>query len=105
MRSKKAAETVNVLVDFSHRLSIGELLAGTPVVSEVGTSDLTLSNPIVPTADTTVSVLQQLALSDRCVQFTVEGGTAGTTYVVRITVSTDATYAQTLVQEVQLRVN
>jgi hypothetical protein len=105
MRSKKAAETVHVIVDFSHRLTIGELLTGTPVVAEVTTSDLTLSNPIVPTADTTVSLLQQMALADKCVQFTVEGGTAGTTYVVRITATTDATYAQTLVQEVQLRVN
>lgn len=102
MLNKKAAEVRTFTVEFSDKLHAEELLSGTPTVEEVGTSALTISSP-----ELTVSPLMVMGYvfipTSRGAQFTVEGGVAGTTYTIRITAETDA--GQTLINEIQLRVN
>lgn len=104
MLNKKAAETRTFHVDLSHKLYTDELLSGTPTVTEVGTSALTISGVELTTSPTTPWGRMFIPTS-RGVQFTVAGGMAGTLYTIRITVTTDATAAQTLIEEIQLRVN
>lgn len=103
MLAKRATETRNFAVYFGEGLVGEELLIGTPTVVEVGTADLTISN-------VGRNVEQQWigrwdAVIDKAVVFTVSGGTAGRVYKLRITAGTDATYPQTMIQEVELRVN
>ena len=100
---KKAAEERLVSVSLAGKLDSGELLTGTPTIVEVTTSDLTLANKAVSTAQLTIS--GRTVAIGQAVQFKVSGGTAGTTYTIRITVTTDSTPAQTLVLDVVLKVN
>lgn len=92
---KTASEVRNVAVSFVDELDSGELLTGTPTVAEVTTSDLSLTNKAVNTAALTIS--GKAVAIGQAVQFKVSGGTAGTTYTIKVTVSTDATPAQTLI--------
>jgi len=84
-----------VRVDFTDALDSGVSLTGTPTVVEVTTSDLTLGNKIVTIASydddsgTTVA-------AGKAIQFTVTGGTAGTTYTILCTVATDSSPAETI---------
>jgi len=80
-----------------------ELLTGTPTVLEVGTSDLTISNVGITSDEW---ILDGFPVSKaRAVEFTVAGGVAGTTYALRVTAGTDATGPQTLIRDLELRVN
>jgi hypothetical protein len=107
MRSKRADEIRNLYVDFSRKLRAGELLTGTPTVEEIVSTDLTIENPVVmadiPPTPAEFNAAEQLVY--KSVQFTVTGGVAGTSYVLRITATTDATYPQTLIEDIVLRVN
>lgn len=103
IRSKRAAETRRVIVNMSSRFLADEILTGTPTVVEVGSSDLTISDVGLNAADETIA--GRVALVDQAVAFTVAGGTAGEEYTIRITATTDATYAQTLIEQITLRVN
>ncbi len=94
------AETRAVKVSFADDLDSGELLTGTPTVAEITTSDLTLANKAVSTGSLTI--LGKTVATGAAVQFTVTGGTAGTTYEVKITCGTDATPAQTLEAVVEI---
>ena len=96
-------EVRNFAVSFVDVLDSGELLTGTPTVAEETTSDLTIANKAVNTAALTVNG-QSVAIG-QAVQFKVSGQlTTHTPYKIKITVSTTATPAQTLVRWVQFQV-
>lgn len=102
--TKRAAETRTFTVSFRHKLLAEELLSGTPTVTEVSTAALTISgealtvNPLEPVGHIFIP-------TDQGVSFTVAGGVSGTTYTIRITATTGESPAQTLIEEVTLRVN
>ena len=87
--------TRNIAVSFSGQLDSGELLTGTPTITEDTTSDLTISNKVVSTA-----ILEINGISvpiGEAVQCSVLGFvSANFPYTLNITVSTDATPAQVL---------
>ena len=91
--SKTASEVRNVAVSFVGKLDSGELLTGSPTVAE-STGDLAIANVAVSTAALTINGASVAA--GAAVQFSVSGGTAGTTYVITIACGTDSTPAQTL---------
>lgn len=96
-----AGDTEVVSIDYGNHLDSGELLTGTPTVTEVTTSDLTLANKAVSTAALTIN--NQAVAVGEAVQFSVTGQVAGTEYTIQITVSTDATVARTFVRRITLR--
>jgi len=99
---KKVSEIRNVAISFAGVVDVGELLTGTPTIVEVTTTDLTLSNKVVSTAQLTIN--GKKVLIGEAVQFKVLGGTADTNYGIRITVGTDSTPTQTLIITLRLRV-
>ncbi len=101
-QSKTASEIKNAACDFTGKLDTGEVLTGTPTVVEVGTSDLTLSNKVVSTA--VLTILGRSVAIGKAVQFSVEGGTAGRSYEILITVDTDSSPAQRLTAKLPLEV-
>ena len=103
MKTKRAAEVRTFTVSMTEKLASGELLTGTPTVTEVGSSDLTISGEALNTEETVIA--GGLSLVSEAVVFTVSGGVAGRTYRIQITVGTDADTPQTLIQEMQLKVN
>lgn len=105
---KSVSGTRNVAVSFADMLDSGELLTGTPTITEIAgsaspTTDLTLSNKLVSTAqltinDTTVAI-------GEAVQFNVVGGlVANSPYSITISVATDSTPAQALIGTVVLTI-
>lgn len=102
VQCKTASEVRNVAVDFQGKLDASELLTGTPTVVEVTTSDLTLSDKVVSTG--ALTILGKTVATGEAVQFKVLGGTAGTSYTIRITAATNSTPAQTLIVDLTLRV-
>ena len=101
IRSKGASETRNVAVSYADKLEASELLTGTPTITD-STGDLTLSNKIVSTGALTINGVSVAA--GLAVTFTCAGGTANTTYDIRIQCATDATNAQAFDDSVQLEV-
>ncbi len=101
IRSKGASEVRNVAVSYADKLESGELLTGTPTITD-STGDLTLTNKVVSTGSLTINGVSVAA--GAAVTFTVSGGSAGTTYDIRIQSTTDATNAQTFDDYVQLEV-
>ena len=85
---------------FVEHLDSGELLTGTPTIVEVTTSDLTLANKAVSTAQYTDKDGVVVAIG-QAVQCSITSATAGT-YTVRITVSTDATVARTFIRDITI---
>lgn len=111
-RSKDADAARNVSASFVGQLDSGELLTGTPTVTEytedadgvlTTSSDLTISDIAVNTAALTIN--GKTVAVGQAVQFKVSGGTADTNYVLRITAATDATPAQTLILDCPLSVD
>jgi len=100
--SKTESEIRNIALDMRGKLDAGELLTGTPTIEEVDTTDLTLSSKALNTAIITVNGLQVPV--SQAIQFLVTGGTAGTTYTIRVTVTTTSTPAQTLIENLHLKV-
>jgi hypothetical protein len=99
---KTASEVRNVAVSLASVLDSGELLTGTPTVTEVTTSALTFSNEGVSTGSLTINGVS--VTTGEAVQFKVTGGTANTDYEIQIVCATDATPAQTLYSIIQLGV-
>ncbi len=99
---KIAAETKFVLISFGEKLDDLEVLTGTPTASEVGSSDLTLSDVGLNPADQTIR--GQKILANKGVQFLVAGGTARKDYTIRLTASTDGSPSQTLIYDVRMSV-
>ena len=95
-------DTEKVSVSFKDHLDSGELLTGTPTVVEVTTTDLTLGSKQVNTTAYTDKWNASIAIG-QAVQFSVTGGSSGTTYTIRITVSTDAAIARTFVRDIKLK--
>lgn len=94
-------ETRLCAVSFAEKLDSGELLTGTPTVTELTTADLTIDNVAVNVAALTVD--GESAAIGQAVQFRVAGQQAGTTYSLRVQCGTDATPAQTLRALVRFR--
>ena len=94
VRTKTVSEVRNVAVSFSGKLDSGELLTGTPVVTELTTSALTFSNEAVNTAILTIDDVSTPI--GEAVQFAVSGGVSGTDYIIQISCGTDSTPVQTL---------
>ncbi len=99
---KTAAEVRMVAVSLQGKLDSGELLTGTPTIVEVTTSALTLGSKAVSTTALTIDGVSN-AIGE-AVQFSVSGGTAGTTYTINVQVGTDSTPAQTLEVNLTLKV-
>ena len=94
---KSPGDTSAVAMDFNPLLRSGEVLTGTPTVSEVTSTDLTIAN--VGLNSSTISVNGSDCAANTCVQCTVAGGSANTKYKIRITAGTDSSPAQTLVRD------
>ena len=94
-------QTDNVSVDCRDNLAQGELVTGTPVVAEITTNDLSLTNEQVNTTE--VVVLGREVPIGKAVLFTISGQNAGTTYRIRITHTTDSTPARVIPFDVLLR--
>jgi len=92
-------ETNNFAVSFAGVLDDGELLTGTPTVAEQTTSDLTIGNEAVST--TALIINDRSVPIGEAVQFNASGQVAGKSYQIKITVSTDATPAQTKVKYIE----
>jgi len=106
-RQSKAVSAVrNIAVSFSGHLDDGELLTGTPTISDTASPSpevLTFSNPVVSTAALTINGISVPA--GEAVQFSVSGGVADGEYTIKIAAATDATPQQTLIGRVVLSVD
>lgn len=83
-------------------LPAGVLLTGTPTVEEQGSSDLTLSNKSINTSDKVV--LGETYPSGTAVLFHRSGGVAGRDYIIKVSVTTDATPADVIVGWLRLTI-
>ena len=93
-------ETRNFAVSFVNILDSGESLTGTPTVAEETTTDLTLSNKAVNTVALTIN--GKTVAVGKAVQFRASGfKVSGSPYIIKITVGTTASPAQTLVKYVK----
>lgn len=88
-----AGETRNVAISFASLLDSGELLTGTPTVTE-DVGDLTITSKQVNTVALTIN--GATVAIGKAVQFSITGQVAGTTYTITAQCGTDATPAQTL---------
>jgi len=104
IRHKHASETRTISVDYTDKLDSGESLTGTPTIAEVTTTDLTISGAQLNSGSLTIN--NETVAASKAVQCQVAGGTSGSTYSIKITVSTDATSpgAQTFVDTIKLEV-
>ncbi len=94
----RVGETRTPAVSFVDVLESGELLTGTPLVVEVTSSDLTLENKAVNTAELTIN--GKTVAIGQAVQFKMTGQkVSGSSYTIKVTASTDATPAQTFVRK------
>ncbi len=105
-RFKTAGEKRNVAVAMTGKLDThtagDELLVASPVPTavEVTTTDLTIANVAISTAELVVDGAAVDA--GKVVTFSVLGGTAGVTYQITVTATSDAAVAQTLIATVTL---
>lgn len=82
-------------VGFVDQLRSGELLTGTPTVTELSTSDLTISNEGLNGSE--IEVDGETHSASQAVQFKITGQLAATgSYRLRVDVDTDASPAQKL---------
>ena len=100
---KQASEVLNVRCDFRDVLHPNELMTGTPTITEVTTSDLTLTNKAI--SNTELMILGEIVGIGEAVTFTLAGGSASTDYTLEVQIGTDATNAQTLRALLEIRVN
>jgi hypothetical protein len=90
-------------VDFSGKLDTGEVLTGTPTVTEVMTTDLVITNPLVNSGILTINGAS-VAIGEG-IQFKVDyaGATIRTKYIVKVVCGTDA--GQTVAGQVYVDIN
>lgn len=100
--TKTVSEERNVALDMRGKLDAGELLTGTPTVEEVTTTDLTLSSKTLNSS--VININNSNVPISQAVQFKVEGGLAGTTYTIRVTVGTTSSPDQVLIENLHLKV-
>ena len=101
IRVKGSDETRNVAISYVDKLESSELLTGTPTITD-STGDLTLSNKVISTGALTINGISVAA--GAAVTFTIAGGTAATTYDIRIQTTTDATNPQSFDDNIQIEV-
>jgi hypothetical protein len=100
---KTVSEVRNGAISFVGKLDEGELLTGTPTMSEATTSDLTFSNAAVNTSIRNINGVDVRV--GMAVQFKVIGGTVlNSPYTMSTECDTDATPAQTLIGKVLLEI-
>lgn len=88
---------------FDEVLQSGETFTGTPTVAEVTTTDLTLANKAVSSG--ALMILGKSVATGRAIVCKVSGGTAGTTYRIRVTCgTTGGTVAQTIERDFRFQV-
>ena len=104
IRHKHASETRTISIDYTDKLDSGEALTGTPSVSEVTTSDLTITSPQLNSGELTIN--GSTVAAAKAVQCQVAAGTSGTTYQLLVQVSTDSSSpgAQTFYDTIKLEV-
>lgn len=100
--TKSVSEVANVAIDLRGLLDSGELFQGTPTITEVTTTDLTLSNKAINGSSLVIN--GQTCVAGQAVTFRVSGGVAGSEYAINITATTNATPAQTRLVKIRLRV-
>ena len=83
-----------VSISFVGQLDDGELLTGTPVLTEISTSDLTIDNIRINTG--AVKIDGQTVAIGKAVQCRISGYQLGVTYKLEVEASTNASPAQTL---------
>jgi len=94
-------ETRNAAVDFEQRLDTSEVLTGTPTVSELTTSDLTIDNVKINTAALTVN--GNAVGVGGAIQFRFSGQQQSLTYTLLVQSATDSSPAQTLRAKVRFK--
>jgi len=104
IRHKHASETRTISIDYSDKLDSGEALTGTPTVSEVSSSDLTLSGAQLNSGELTIN--GETVAANKAVQCQVAGGSSGSTYSILVSVGTDASSpgAQTFYDTIKIEV-
>ncbi len=93
-----AGETRNFAVSFSGKLDSGELLTGTPTIVDNAAPSpevLTIANKVVSTGALTINDVT--VPIGEAVQFKASGFVSGSSYTFKITATSDATPAQTLI--------
>lgn len=100
VREKAASDDTPISVDFSATLDSGDTLTGTPTITEVTTSDLTLANKTVNASAVVVNGVSRAA--GQVIQFSCTGGDGGELYKIKM--SCDTTNGRTIVRGVKLRV-
>jgi len=88
-------------IDLSSRLATAELLVGTPVITEITTSDLTISNQSVNTSILTVGG-SDMAIG-KAVLVKLSGWVESVIYELSVSCTTDATPNQELVSHIRFR--
>lgn len=88
-RTVSVGDVEMLAVDCHVWLDAGELLTGTPIITEVGTADLTVSNISVSTAELLVN--ERTVAIGEAVQAKLLGWVEDVEYRIRITANTDAT--------------
>jgi len=84
-------------------LDSGESATGTPIVTEQTTSDLTIENISVSSAELTIN--DRAVAAGSAIQFKVFGQLAANSpYLLKITFGTDSTPAQTKIKYVEFKV-
>lgn len=102
-RSKRAAETKRLLVDFSDSLALDDQLLASPTAAEKTTSHLTITSVEAIMPEDLDEEVTPVGTRKTIVSMLVAGGTAGNDYSIDITTTTDE--GQTLVKRHTFRVN
>ena len=90
-----------VAVDESFELDSGETLTGTPTVTEIDTSDLTITNKALNTSSMTIN--GNTAAVSCAVLFKISGQKAGKLYHIKYTVATTSNPSRTLAWIVRIQ--
>lgn len=91
--------TRTIRASFAEDLYPGELLTGSPTVTEEGSSDLTITGQQI--SDRPMDILGSTIPTGQVALATVSGMQAGVLYTLKFLVVTDASPAQTLIGHVQ----
>ncbi len=95
-----ADEVFNVAVNFKDKLDTGELLTGTPTITEVTTTDFTIGSKVVNTAALTINgETSAIGQAVQCGVTVASSPTLGP-HEITISVDTDATPAQTIIRSI-----
>ena len=87
-------ETRNGKASFANKLDSGELLTGSPTITELGTTDLTIANAAVSTAALTINGVS--VDTGEAITFKASGFVANKIYRLLLQCGTDSSPAQTL---------